>query len=108
MLDRRRLDQRQSLEQLIERPEPARADHERAGVPDEHHLAGEEVPEAQPDVEVVVEPLLAGKLDVASHRQRARVARAAIGRLHQAAATAGDHREAGPPELDGPPGARVA
>jgi hypothetical protein len=47
-------------------------------LPDEHHLAGEEVPEPKLDVEVVVEPLLARKLDVASHRQRARISSAAM------------------------------
>ena len=44
------------------------------------------------------EPLLVRQLDVAADRGRAGVARAAVGRLHQAAATAGDDRVAGLPE----------
>ena len=41
-----------------------------AGVAHEHHLAREEVAKAQPDVDVVVEPLLARELDVAADRDR--------------------------------------
>ena len=81
--DSRRLDQRQRLEQLVQRAVAARRDHEGAGVADEHHLAGEEVAEAKPDVEIGVRRLLARELDVAADRQRTGVARAAVGGLHQ-------------------------
>jgi hypothetical protein len=86
------LDQRQALEQLIQRAVAAGADHERAGVADEHDLVREEVAEAQADVHVRVELLLVRQLDVAADRQRADVARAAVGRLHDPGATAGDDR----------------
>ena len=94
--DRRGLDQREGLEQLIERPEATRGDDEGACVADEHHLAREEVAEAKPDVQVGVQRLLTRELDVAADRQRSGVPRAAVGGLHQAGAAAGDDRVAGP------------
>jgi hypothetical protein len=42
-----RLDQRQGLEQLVERAVAAGEDHERGGVANEHELADEEVTELQ-------------------------------------------------------------
>ena len=97
--DRSGLDQRQRLEQLVERAEPAWTDHERPRVADEHDLAGKEMPEAQGDVEVRVERLLAGQLDVAPDRRRAGVPCATVGGLHQAGAATGDDRVSGPTEL---------
>ncbi len=65
MADRARLDQRERLEQLVERAEAAGRDDERARVAHEHDLAREEVAEAQGDVEVRVERLLVRQRDVA-------------------------------------------
>ena len=59
-------------------PKPPGSDHERAGVAHEHHLAREEVAEAERDVEVVVGRLLVGQLDVAADRDRAGLARARL------------------------------
>src|SRR2546427_414799 len=58
------LDEGQRLEQLVQRAEAARQHHERARVADEHQLAREEVVEPDPEVHVVVQPLLARQLDV--------------------------------------------
>ena len=66
------LDQGQRLEQLVQRAEAAGQDHERVGVLHEHHLAGEEVAELDAEVDVRVEALLVGQLDVAADRQSRR------------------------------------
>jgi hypothetical protein len=68
VLDLVRLDERQRLEKLVERAVAAREDHEGIGVLHEHDLAGEEVPELDPEVDVAVEPLLPRQLDVAADR----------------------------------------
>ena len=93
--DRAGLDQRERLEELVERAEAAGSDHEGARVAHEHDFAGEEVPEAQADVDVGVEVLLAGQLDVAPDRQRPGVAGSEVRRLHQPRPAAGDDRVAG-------------
>ena len=46
------LDERERLEQLVERPEPAGQDDEAVGVLHEHRLAREEVAELDPEVDV--------------------------------------------------------
>ena len=92
--DLARLDQGQALEELVQRPEPARQDDERVGVLHEHRLPGEEVLELDAEVDVGVEALLVGQLDVAPDRQAATLATAAIGRLHDPGPAAGDDREA--------------
>ena len=89
------LDEGQRLEQLVERAEAAGQDHERVGVLHEHRLAGEEVAELDAEVDVRVEALLVGQLDVAADRQPAALLAAAVGRLHHARAAAGDDRVAG-------------
>src|SRR4051794_8749391 len=89
------LDQRERLEELVQRAEAAGQDHERVRVADEHDLAREEVVELQRGVDVAVDVLLEGQLDVQPDRARADLMGAAVGRLHRARAAAGDHGEAG-------------
>ena len=98
------LDQRQRLEQLVERPEAARQDHERVRVLHEHRLPGEEVVELDRHVDVGVEVLLHRQLDVAADRHPAGLVGPSVGRLHDPRAAAGDHREARAREraADGP------
>src|SRR5918999_2405376 len=84
------LDERERLEQLVEPADPAGEDHEPARVADEHDLAGEEVVELERDVELPVEVLLERQLDAKPNRQRAGVARAAVGGLHHTGPAAGD------------------
>ena len=52
------LDQGERLEELVERAEAAREDHERVGVANEHQLPDEEVVELDAEVDVGVERLL--------------------------------------------------
>ena len=91
--DRRRLDQRQRLEHLVEGAVAAGRDHERTRVAHEHDLASEEVAEAKADVEVRVEVLLVRELDVEPDRDRTHVARAAVRGFHQPRPAAGYHGE---------------
>ncbi len=93
--DLARLDERQRLEQLVERPESAGQDDEPVRVLDEHHLAREEVAELDAEIHVRVQALLVGQLDVAADGQAAAFTAAAVGGLHRARATAGDDRVAG-------------
>jgi hypothetical protein len=65
-----RLNQTQGLEELVHRAEASREDHEGFGVLHEHHLAHEEVPEVDRDIDVFVATLLEGQLDVASDSSR--------------------------------------
>ena len=88
------LDQGQRLEQLVERAEATRQDDEAVGVLHEHHLAGEEVAELDPEVDVRVHALLVRQLDVAADGQAARLVTAAVGGLHRARSAAGDDRVA--------------
>jgi len=99
VLDGRRLDQGQCLEQLIQGPVPTRANDEGAGVAHEHHLAREEVAKAEAEVDVFVQTLLVRQLDVAADRQHAGVAGAAVGRFHQASTPSRDDRVARPAQF---------
>ena len=64
VLDLAGLDQRQRLEQFVQRPEAAGKDHERLGILHEHRLAREEVVELDATVDIRVERLLERQLDV--------------------------------------------
>jgi len=88
------LDQRERLEELVHRAEPAREHDEAAGVANEHDLAGEEVVELECDVAVGVGALFEGQLDVEPNRMGARILRPAVGGLHESRATARDDRHA--------------
>ena len=88
------LDERQRLEQLVHRPVATGEDHEPVGVLHEHRLAREEVPELDPEIDVRVDRLLVGQLDVAADREAAALLAAAIRGLHDARPAAGDDRVA--------------
>ena len=88
------LPQRGRLEQLVHRPEAAGEDDEAARVAHEHDLAREEVVEVELDVDVRVDALLVRQVDPEADRRHARLARAAVGRLHDPRAAAGDDRVA--------------
>ena len=60
MADLVRLDQRERLEQLVERAEAAGEDHEAARVAHEHHLAREEVVELEAEVQYGFRPCSKG------------------------------------------------
>src|SRR5205823_5702405 len=92
--DLARLDEGQALEQFVERPEATRHDDERVGVLHEHRLAGKEVLELDAQIDIGIEALLVGQLDVAADRQTATLATAAVGSLHDPRAAAGDDRKA--------------
>src|SRR5439155_23618327 len=64
-----RLDQRERLEQLVEGAEAAGEQDEALGVLDEHGFATEEVAEVDRQVNVGVDGLLVGQLDVAADRE---------------------------------------
>ena len=85
------LDEHQSLEQLVHRPETTRQDDEGLGVLHEHRLADEEVPEVDPEIDPVVESLLEGQLDAQPHGEPIGLDRTPVHRLHEAGAAAGDH-----------------
>ena len=87
------LDQRQRLEQLVERAEPAREDDEALRRLHEHRLAGVEVLERHLEVAVGIEPLLVRERDVEADREAAALLAAAVRRLHHARPAAGDDRE---------------
>ena len=94
VLDLAGLCEGQRLEELIEGAQAAGEDDESTRVLDEHVLAHEEVAELHAEVDVLVQLLLAGELDVAADRQAACLMAAAVDRLHHPGATAGDDREA--------------
>ena len=75
-------------------PKPAGEDAEALGRLHEHRLAGVEVVEDQPEVDVVVHPLLVRQLDPEADREPAALAAAAVRRLHHARPAAGDDRPA--------------
>ncbi len=89
------LDQRERLEQLVERAEPAGEEDESLRSLHQHHLAGVEVAEGEGEVEKPVGLLLVRELDVEADREAPGLLRASVGCLHHAGAAAGDHREAG-------------
>src|SRR2546425_918024 len=93
------LDERERLEQLVERAEAPGEDHETLGVLHEHGLSHEEIAEVDPEVDVGVQLLLERELDVAADGETSGLAAAAVGRLHHARPAAGDDRESRPSEL---------
>ena len=98
------LDERERLEQLVQRPEAAGQDDESVRVFHEHRLAREEVTELHTEVHVRVQPLLMSQLDVAPDGHAATLAAASIGGLHRAGTAAGDDGITGLREFpaDGP------
>ena len=89
------LDQHERLEQLVERPEAALAEHEALGRLHEHRLASVEVLERELSVEVGVRVLFVLELDVEADRQAAGLLAAPVRRLHDPRAAPGDDGEAG-------------
>ena len=87
------LDQRQRLEQLVERAEAAGEDHEPLGGLHEHRLARVEVLERHRDVAVRIAALLVREADVEADREPARLLAAAVRRLHHPGPAARDDRE---------------
>src|SRR6185503_5547394 len=87
--------ERQHLEQLVERAEAAGKNHQRLRQVGEPELAHEEVVEleVQPLGDVGVGALLERQPDVEADRLAARLAGAAVGRLHDARAAAGGDDE---------------
>ena len=88
-------------------PKPPGRTTNAARVAHEHQLADEEVVELDGDVAIGVQSLLVGKLDVEADRERSRLARPAVGRLHQSRPAAGDHGDAGSPIRPAAPCARA-
>src|SRR4051812_16037552 len=88
------LDEHQRLEELVERAEAAGEDDEAGRVADEHELAREEEVEGERDVLVGARRLLERQLDVEADGAGVGLARAAVARLHDARAAAGDDGEA--------------
>src|SRR2546430_5446006 len=93
VLDLAGLGQRQRFEQLVQRAEAAWKDHEAACVFHEHVLAHEEVAKLDAEVDIFVQRLFVGKLDVATDRQPARLVASAVDRFHDPGTAAGDHRK---------------
>ena len=93
MLDLAGLREGQRLKQLIERAKAAGEDDETAGVLDEHVLADEEVAELDAQIDVAVQGLFVGQLDVAADRQTADLMAAAVDGLHDSWPTTGDDSE---------------
>ena len=102
-----RLDQRQALEQLVHRPEPAGQDDVALGVLDEHRLPGEEEVEHEVlvRVDVRVRPLLVGEHDVEPDRGAAALLGPLVRGLHDPRPAARDDGVAplGEPPPDGHP-----
>src|SRR5437588_10070153 len=94
MVDLAGLGEGQRLEELVQGAETAGEDDEAARVFDEHRLAGEEVAKLHAEVDVVVDPLLVGQLDVAADGETARLLAALVGGLHDPRSAAGDDRVA--------------
>jgi hypothetical protein len=88
------LHQRERLEELVQGAEAARQHDVGGGELREHHLAREEVLEAQADVLVAARGLLARQVDVQAHRHAAPGEGALVRRFHEARAAAGEHGEA--------------
>ena len=97
------LDERERLEQLIQRAEAAGVHDERRRIAHEHQTSCEEVVELQGAVEVIVGDLLLRELDVEPDGGHPGVASAPVGCFHDARAAAGDDRV---PGLAQPPGGR--
>src|SRR5579859_6344743 len=93
MIDLPRLGQRQRLEELVKGAEAAGKDDEAARVLDEHHLAHEEVAKLDAEIDVGIQRLFMGQLDVAAHGDATRLLGPAVDRLHETRSPAGDDRE---------------
>ena len=87
------LQERERLEEFIQRPESPRVDDEPLGGFDHHHLACIEVLKVEFQIHVGVHVLLVRKDDVEADRDATFLAAAAVGGLHHAGATPGDHGE---------------
>src|SRR5688500_1142763 len=107
VLDLAGLDEGQRLEQLVERPESNRKDDEALRVLHEHDRAHAEVAELHAEVDVLVQPLLEGELDVGADGQAAGLLRPTVGGLHDAGPATGDDREALLDERRGQPPSRA-
>ena len=90
------LHQRQQLEQLVERTEPARKHDHRLRKIGEPEFAHEEVVEVKRELarNVVVAELVGRNRDGQADVDAARLGRAPVGRFHDAGAAAGAHHEA--------------
>src|SRR5450759_2297636 len=84
------LHQRHGLEELVQGAEASGQDDEPLGVLHEHGLAGEEVPEVDPKVDIAVQALLERQLDAEPDRRAASLEGTPVGGLHGAGATTGD------------------
>src|SRR5947209_1571495 len=84
------LDQRQRLEQFVKGAEAAREEDEPLGVLHEHGFAAKEVAKVDGDIDIRIDALFSGQLDVATNGKTVRLAGPAVGRLHDTGATAGD------------------
>src|SRR5256886_9876454 len=93
MLDLAGLREGQRLKALSERAKATGEDDETAGVLDEHVLADEEVAELDAQIDVAVQGLFVGQLDVAADRQPADLMAAAVDGLHDSWPTTGDDSE---------------
>ena len=85
-----RLHQREQLEHLVERAEPARKYDGPVGVFDEHRLADEEIAEAHAEVHVFVEALFMRQLDTEAHGLAVDARRSPVRRFHDARPATGD------------------
>ena len=93
MADLPGLNEREGLEQLVDRADAARQHDERIGVLDEQDLTNEEVVARDASIKIPVRPLLMRECDVAANGTAPRLAGAAIGRFHQAGPAAGQDGE---------------
>ena len=89
------LDQRQRLEELVQRAEAAGKHRDRLGAQEEVHLADGEIVEVEAELRrhVGVRRLLVRQHDVEPDRGRADIVRAAVAGLHDARPAAGDDDE---------------
>ena len=94
-----RLGQHQHLEHLVERAEPAGEENGPGRIFYEHRLSDEKVAELDAEVHPGIGVLLAWKLDGKPYRSAAGKGCAAVGCLHDAGASAGDHGDAPVGEL---------
>ena len=86
-----RLYQGQDLHQLVQRPVATGHDDKGGGVPHEHDLAGEEMPEGLANILIGIDMLLVGKLDIQPHAGRFSGIGPLIRRLHNARPPARNH-----------------
>ncbi len=93
LIDLSRLNERNSLEELVESSESTRKNDERHRILDEHRLADEEVTEVDKCIDVRIRALLERQLDVASDRSASTDLRTLVPCLHDPGTCAGDDRE---------------